>query len=287
MSRHNSSANNIKNKAQDKAEQAASHPWVERLMRLGFATKGVVYITIGLLAAQAAFGTGGQTTDSEGALKAISQQQFGVFLLSIIAVGLIGYALWRFVQAIIDPEHQKTDAKGIFQRLGYAMSGFIYSGLAFTAIKMLLGSGGSSGGGNSSQDWTARVLAQPFGEWLVGLAGAGVIGLGFYMLYEAYSAKFRRKLKLSEMSEDERKWTIRLGRVGHAARGIVFCVIGLLLVQAARLSDANQVEGPDGALQVLANQPFGPWVLGIVAIGLVAYGVFMLSMASSRRIAIG
>jgi hypothetical protein len=257
--------------------------WVERLARLGYLAKGIVYAIVGVLAVQAAFGAGGQTTDTKGALGAIAAQPFGKFLLALLTVGLIGYVVWRFVQAVQDPEHKGDDAKGWATRLGYAVSGLIYASLAFTAIGLIRGSGGG-GGGNSEQDWTARLLAQPFGQWLVGLVGAFVIGLGFYQLYQAYKAKFRKQMKLQEMSPTEETWATRIGRFGLGARGVVFCIIGFFLLQAARQSDASEVRGLDGALQSLAQQPYGPWLLGIVALGLVAYGIHMAVQARYIRI---
>ncbi|MEP0795412.1 DUF1206 domain-containing protein [Trichocoleus sp. DQ-A3] len=258
--------------------------WVERLARLGFGARGVVYATVGVLAAQAAFGAGGRTTDTEGALVTIVTQPFGKFLLAIVALGLLGYVLWRFVEAIADPENKGTDAKGLASRLGAVGSGLIYAGLAWSAIKLIMGSGGG-GNSNSSQDWTARLLAQPFGQFLVGIVGAAVIGMGFYQFYRAYKAKFRKKWKVNQMSEKEQKWATFAGRFGIAARGVVFSITGLFLLQAGRLSDANQVQGLGGALATLAQQPFGPWLLGIVALGLIAYGIYNFVEARYRHFA--
>jgi hypothetical protein len=268
------------------AERAATHPWVKRLARLGHAAKGTVYFIVGLLAAQAAIGSGGKTTDSEGALSTIVTQPFGKFLLGIVTVGLIGYAIWRLVEAIFDPERSPRDegAKRIGQRLGYAFSGVAYAGLAFTAIKLIIGSGGG-GGGNATKDWTARFLSQPFGQWLVGLAGVVTVGVAIAYLYEAFKGKFRRHFKMQEMSPSERTWTMRLGRFGISARAIVFIVIGIFFIQAARLSDPNQAKGLGEALATLAQQPFGPWLLGAVAFGLIAYGIYSLFEARYRRIA--
>lgn len=257
--------------------------WIERLARFGYAAKGVVYATVGLLAAQAAFGAGGQTTDTKGALSAIVTQPFGKFLLTLVAIGLIGYVFWRFVQAIRDPEHKGNNAKGLAQRIGYAANGLIYASLALTAIGIVIGSG-SSGNNNSSQDWTAKLLSQPFGQWLVGIVGAFVIGLGFYQFLKAYKAKFRKEMDLSQLSDTHRKWVVGIGRFGLAARGIVFSVIGFFLIQAARQYDPSEVRGLGEALQVLAQQPYGALILGIVAIGLIAYGIFMVIQGRYRRL---
>lgn len=266
-------------------QHLTQHPseWVERLARFGYAAKGAVYGIVGLLAAQAAFGTGGKTTDTQGALQAIVTQPFGKFLLSLVAIGLIGYVLWRFVQAIKDPENKGTDAKGLAQRLGYAVNGLIYTGLAFSAVGLVLGSG-SGGNSNSTEDWTAHLLSQPFGQWLVGTIGAFVIGLGFYQFYKAYTAKFCKELNLTQLSNTEQNWVVGIARFGLAARGIVFCISGFFLIQAARQSDASEARGLGEALQVLAQQPYGRWILGLVALGLVAYGIYMVLQARYRHL---
>lgn len=256
--------------------------WVERLARWGYATKGIVYGLIGMLALTAAFGLGGQTTDSNGALQTISRQPFGQFLLILLTIGLLGYALWRFIECFQDPEHKGSDAKGILTRIGYAISGLIYAGLAFTSAKLVIGAG--SGNSNSQQDWTARILAQPFGQWLIGTIGAIIIGMAFYMFYKAYKTKFQRELDLRELDSNQEKVIINICRFGIAARAIVFVIIGFFLIQAARFSNANEVKGIDGALQTVGQQPFGKVLLSLVALGLVAYGIYMAVQARYKRL---
>ncbi|MDZ8050863.1 MAG: DUF1206 domain-containing protein [Aulosira sp. ZfuVER01] len=258
------------------------HPssWVERLARFGYVSKGVVYIIVGLLAVQVAFGTGGRTTDTKGALQTLVEQPFGQFLLALVAIGLIGYVIWRFVQAIKDPEN-----KGWLQRLGYAINGLLYGSLAYSAVQILLGSK-DSGNSNSTQDWTGRLLSQPFGQWLVGTLGALIVGFGFYQFYKAYTAKFRRKLNLTELSNTERQWVMAICRFGLIARGIVFCIIGWFLIQAATQYNAQAAGGLDEALQTLAQQPYGPWLLGFVALGLVAYGIYMTIKARYSQLVV-
>ena len=267
-----------------RAEDASREviPWVVWLARIGYGAKGVVYFTIGLLAAQAAIGSGGQTTGPSGALASIADNPFGMVLLALVALGLFGYALWRFVEAWVDPENAGTDAKGVAKRVGYAISGVIYALLGVEAVQILLGS--ASGGGNRVDDWTARLMAQPFGAWLVGIVGVVVVGTGLYQFYRSYSAKFREKLKLYEMSGREVKWATRAGRIGFAARGVVYVLIGSFLVVAAYRSNPEQAGGIGQALQTLSRQPYGPWLLGLVAIGLMAYGIFAFVLARYRRI---
>lgn len=259
--------------------------WVEKLARAGYAAKGIVYGTIAILAIQTVFTTGGKTTDSSGALQTIARQPFGQFLLILVAIGLFSYALWRLVQAIFDPEHHKTGAKQIARRVGYLFSGLIYGALGVQAIALVSNAlSQSQGSGNSTADWTAKLLAQPFGRWLVALVGAITIGVGFYRLYRAYKVKFRRKLNLAELSPDAEKTVVRISRFGIAARGVIFVIIGFFFIQAARQYDPNKARGLDGVLQTLARQPHGKILLGIVAFGLLAYSIYLFVQARYRQI---
>ena len=261
----------------------ATGGWVEILARFGYATKGVVYIIVGILAVMTAIGAGGSTTGSSGAIETIAQQPFGRILVGLTALGLIGYVIWRFVQAMMDPEDKGSDAKAMIARIGYAISGIVYGGLAFLAGRMAL-SGGGGGGDSSQQALTAKLMSQPFGLWLVGMVGAIVIGVGVYHFYLAYKAKFMEEYRSGEMSATERRWAKRIGQFGLSARGVTFAIIGSFFIIAALRADPSEAKGLSGALDTLARQPYGPWLLGIVALGLVAYGVFCFSQARYRRI---
>lgn len=266
--------------AKTTARNAFRSDWVVLLARLGYAAKGVVYIIVGVLATQAAFGQGGQTTGSEGAIRAIAGQPFGQAMLWLVGIGLFGYALWRFIQAGLDPEHKGTDASGLAARIGYAASGVIHGALALYAIRVATGSGGGGGGG--SQSLTAKVLANPFGQVVVGLAGLAVIAYGSKAAYSAYTRRYRRKVAFEHLDARARQWVDRAGRLGLSARAVVFALIGFFLLQAAVQSDASEARGLEGALDSLAGQPYGPWLLALVAIGLACYGVFSIVKARYR-----
>ena len=263
-------------------------PWTEALGRFGHAAIGLVYATIGVLAAQAALGRGGGTTDSQGALAWLVQRQYGHALLVALAVGLAGYAAWRAVEAILDTESKGSDAKGIATRLAYAGFGATYAALALSALRLGLqwGDGDGGGGDASAQDWTAWLLSQPFGQVLVVVAGLGVVGVGLFQFYLAYTEKFCDHLRMAEMSRSQQRQVRAVGRVGYAARGVAFAIIGLLLAAAGLHARPEEARGLGGALTTLAEQPFGLWLLGAVAVGLVAYGAFMLVQARYRRIVI-
>lgn len=258
---------------------------METLARFGYVAKGFVYGAIAILALLTAFSAGGgKTTGTSGALQTISQQPAGKILLILIAVGLLGYALWRLIEAIKDPENKGTDAKGLFSRFGYLLSGLAYIGVAANAALLAFGSGGSGGGDSSKQDWTARVMEQPFGRWLVGVGGAITIGIGFYRIYKAYKTKFRKKLNLNELDRSHEKWLVNISRFGIAARGVVFIMIGFFFMQAAYQYNPQKAKGLDGVLSSLIQQPFGKILLGLMALGLLSYAVYLFLQARFRRI---
>jgi hypothetical protein len=259
---------------------------VEHAARAGFAAKGAVYIIIGVLATQAAFGSGGQVTDSSGALETVLRQPLGHFLLIVLAVGLLGYALWRVVTAVTDPEGKGSDAKGIAIRIGYAFRALVYGALGVEALRLALSLGGSGGTNDEAEHWTARALALPAGRWLVGMAGAGVILYGLYQLRRAQTGDIRKRLDLRELGPEAARWVIRVGQVGVAARAVVFAVVGGFLVRAALENDAQEAGGLGEALRELGSSSYGPWLLGLTALGLVAYGCWQLVRSRYRRIAV-
>lgn len=263
-----------------------SAPWIEGLARIGYAAKGTVYFVIGILAAKAAFGTGGRTTDQHGAIRSILAQPFGRIMLGIIAVGLLGYALWRVVSAATDADRNGRDAKGIAHRVGDAWRGLVYGVLGIEAMRLTLGTTG--GGGRASlNEWTARVMSVPMGRWLVGLAGAGVIAYSIYQLYKAITGNVRKHIDLSSLDAQSTKVALGLGRFGVGARALIFGVIGWFLVRAATRFDPRQASDISDALRFLENQSSGSALLGGVAVGLMAYGLFQFVKARYRRISVG
>lgn len=262
--------------------QKVAGDWVVPLARMGYIAKGIVYVIVGVLAVQAAFGTGGQTTGSEGAIRSIADEPFGQILLGLMALGLFAYVVWRFAQAVLDAEAYGTDAKAIVRRLFYAISGLIYGSLSILAARMALGMG-SSGEGDARQSMTADLMSQPFGPVLVGLVGGLIIAVGLYQLYKAYKKDFMDSYEVEAMSGAERKLARRVGQWGLGARGIVFGIIGWFFIRAAMQQDPSEARGLDAALSTLAQQPYGTWLLAVVAAGLVAYGIHCFVKARYRH----
>jgi hypothetical protein len=250
----------------------------EWLARAGFIARGVIYVLIGVLAIKLALGDGGKLASQQGALRAIAQQPFGKVLLTLVAIGLAGYSLWRLVRALLG--HGKEAADSAFDRVAALASGLGYGALAVTAVVIL--SGGSSS--QSPHKAASGVLGWPAGPWLVGLAGVAMIGVALYQGYRGVTRDFLGDSKTEEMSSTIKAWIKWIGTVGHVARFVVFGLIGVFLVKAAIDYNPQKAVGLDGALGKLAHASYGPFLVGLVAAGLIAFGVYSLSDARYRRI---
>jgi hypothetical protein len=266
--------------AQMGGEKVAQSRAFEWLARSGFVARGLIYVLIGILAAKLAFGAGGRTANQQGALKTIAAQPFGKVLLILVAIGLAGYALWRLLRALLG--HGPEDSDSTFERVAALASGVVYAGLCAIAVEILLGSGGGSS--ENAGRTTAGVFGWPAGTWLVGIAGAVLIGVALYQGYRGISRDFLEDSKTEQMSTRVRSWIEWIGSFGHLARMIVFGLVGAFLIKAAIDFNPKKAVGLDGALAKLSHHSYGPFLLGVVAFGLLAFGLYSLSDARYRRI---
>lgn len=245
------------------------------LARFGLAARAFVYLVIGWLAVQIARGHGNHQANQKGALADIAQHSGGVVLLWIIGAGFAAYAVWRFAEAAFGTaaEGRKTGP-----RIQSLVRAIVYAGLAVTTFSFVAG---ASGPGQSQQQetLTAKVMKHEAGRWLVGVAGLIVVVVGLGMVVEGATKKFEKQLRTAQMSRKTRAMVGRLGMVGTIARGIVFAVAGGLVVEAALKYDARKSSGLDGALRTLADRPYGPWLLGVLALGLIVFGVYGFATA--------
>ncbi len=270
-------ARNLRHEGTEVAREASTSPLMETLMRLGYVVRGLVYGMIGVLAVQVALNRGGSLTDTQGAIVALGQTPVGVALLYAILVGLIGYGLWGLIRAIFDPLHKGADAKGIVERLGFAVSGISYGLLSIATYRLITGASDAAHSGaqtTQTQQATASILTNSWGPIAVGAVGVIVIGIGLLQVIQGLGPGFQRQFQPFALSGEQRTWIERLGRFGMTARGVVFTMIGVFLVLAAYRHDASQAQGIDGVLAALLQQPYGPWLLGIVALGLIAFGIY-------------
>lgn len=262
-------------------QKRSAAAWVEPVARIGFASIAVVYMTIGFLALLLAVGKRGQATDHRGAIDVLENLPGGKVLLAIIAVGMAGYALWRFLQGAMDLEEKGKDAKGLAQRIGYIASGVAYTSLGFYTLKEVVGNARKR---DSEKGFSAWLLSNDSGALILGAIGVAVIAWGVWHFVRAHQEKFMKHVKTGEMNSYEQTWMRRVGKLGLSARGVVLITLGILAINAARHHDANQVEGLDGALRELASQPYGTYLLGGVALGLIAYGLYWAFNVRYRRI---
>jgi Domain of Unknown Function (DUF1206) len=265
------------------ARRAVRRDWLEPAARAGLLAKAALYGIIGALALAVAVGAGGETTDQKGALATLADEPAGGFLIGLLAAGLLGYGVWRLVQAIFDTGGEGDDATGVVKRIGYGASAAIHLALFGFAISLLAGSGGSSSGSGSGsgqeQETTAGVLGWPGGRAIVIIAALIIIGVGAYNAYRGITKRFMEDLAVGG---DARRVVEPLGVVGHVARGVVFALIGVFLMKAAVEYDPSEAVGLDGALARLADQPYGQALLGLTAVGLLAYAAYCVADARYR-----
>jgi hypothetical protein len=257
------------------ARRAAHSDWLERLGRAGLAAQGASYALVGVLALQLALGDGGKATSRQGAFQTLAHDPFGKAVLIGLALGFVGYAAWRFANALFDRKARGDDPPGLAKRGGELAKGLLYAGLTWSVIELLGNSRASEGG---EQKHAAGVLGWPGGRWIVFAAGIAVLGAAGWNLYRGVTMKFEKQL---EQTPD---WVKPLGVIGLCARGVVFGVIGWFVIKAALDFDPQQAIGLGGALAKLEQAPYGAAVLGVTAAGLLMFAAFCLAQARYRDV---
>jgi len=264
------------------AHRDSGQKWLALLARAGMVAQGTMYLLVGGLAIELALGLGGKTADQRGALHTLADEWYGLAALLALAVGFAGYALWRFAVAVLGEKIESEEDVGVGKRLLYVARAVLYASLCYSALALALSHGG--GTSNKEDKATATVFDWPAGRWPVGAAGLAIVGYGLWNGYRALSRNFEKDLKVEQMSGGERRLVCAVGRAGFAARGVVFTLIGIFVVKAALEYDPKEPVGLDGALQRLSEQPYGSALLGTVAAGLIAFGVFSLARARYREV---
>ena len=242
-----------------------------------------MYALVGVLALKVALLGRGHTPDRESALKAVADEPFGRVLLSAIAVGLASYALWQLARAVLGGNLEGGEDENVFKRIGYAARGVFYGALFVSALLIVFGA--DEGGSKHEEDRaTAFVLDLPAGPWLVGGVGLAFVAAGLFNFYRGVTQKFREKLKLRKLSDTEDRAYTVIGVAGFVARGVVFSLIGVFLVRAAYQYDPQEAVGIGGALAEVARASYGPFLLGLVAAGLFAFGLYSFVEARYRDV---
>lgn len=266
------------------AERSQSFRW---LVRTGFFARGLTYGVVGALALALASGAGtaGASPDQQGALKLVARAPLGFIALSVIAAGLLAYAVWKLSQAFYGRGPEGGGGPSLPERAVNAGGGIVYLVFCAVAVEILAGSGSGSGSaGGGPQKATGGVLAWPGGRWMVGAAGVALIGGCVYQAYYALSGSFTRQDKTDEMDREELARFRAIGKVGFSGRAIVLALIGYFLLQSAITYDPGKAVGVDGALARLHHDALGPWLVGLVGVGLLVFGIFSLYEVRYRRL---
>ncbi len=240
--------------------------WVVPVMRTGYAARGAVYTVVGGLALIAAV-YGGQAEGTTSALAELRDQPWGTPLLWAIAVGMWAYAVWRLIDSWYDLEDYGTEAKGVVARAGQVVTGLIHAAIGVSVAGLALGQGG--GGGDSASDWTAKVMTLPYGPWIVIGTGLVTMGAGIFYIHKGVTEKYKRTLRVTSLTE-------RLDPVmkyGFVAQGAVVGIVGALIAFAGYTTDPQEAGGVGEALQQLRELAYGRILLGVVALGLIAFAI--------------
>jgi hypothetical protein len=275
------SADETGQRAARTARQAADSKWIERTARVGLAARGLVYVLIGILALQIAFVNRAERADQQGAFQTLAQNGFGKAVLWLVILGFVGYGLWQASEAAWGHRTERDDRKRTASRIESAVKAVIYLLLAVVAFRVVIG---TSNGGQGGEQVTAKLLQVPGGQVLVGVAGVVIVAAAVVLAWRGLRTKFEEHLDLSELGPGARSALITLGKVGYIARGIVFSLVGLLVVAAAVTFDPNKARGMDAALRQVAAQPYGPWLLSLMALGLMCFGAYSFAEARYRRL---
>lgn len=264
--------------AGEKVERAVAkaHPWIEWAARLGYIAKGLVYLIIGLLALAAAFKLGGGETSPSQTLNLMGSWPLGRPILFALAVGLAGYSLWRILAALFNPED-----KPAIKRIGYVASSIAYGSLAYAAVRLALFAERAS---TDDKSWTGTILSKPMGSILLWIVGFVIIAVGLGQLWNSFKCSFCEVFKREKLTPRAMAWVKWTGRIGLAARGLLFCLIGSFVINTAATHDPRQAGGIDEALRTVKLSAPGAALLVLVAAGIVCYGIFMFLEAAYRRI---
>jgi hypothetical protein len=267
-------------RASGTARRASDSPAARALARAGLTARGVLYILIGWVAILVALGQSSHEADQQGALHLLAGQPYGLVSLWLLGIGFAGYALWRLSEAAFGVT---GEGNGAGPRLVSLVRALIYGFFAYMTFKIISGAGGSSQT-SRQQDLTATVMHHTGGQWLIGIVGLAIVIAGLVLVSEGVRRKFLKYLRLSEMSPRTRRIVERLGMIGTAARGAVFALAGVLVIEAAVAYQPAKAGGIDKALLTLRNQPFGEVLLFLAAAGLIIFGIYGLCEARWRRV---
>ena len=247
----------------------------DHAVRVGLVAYGVVHLLIAWVAIQLAFGDGQGSASSDGALSTMAKTPVGGVLLYVVAAGFAALVIWQLTEAIAG-DRDAEGKKKLFKRLGHALKAVLYGALGWSALKIAMG-GGSDGGGTDTM--TAKIMAMPGGQLLVGLVGAAVGAYAVRLIYRGLSESFMDKLKASGRIGDTGKAFVLFGKTGYVSKGLALLVVAGLFLWAAWTHDPKKSGGLDQALHKVLELPFGMPMLVALGAGIACYGLFAFAWA--------
>jgi Domain of Unknown Function (DUF1206) len=263
-------------------EQQARHSDIlKRGARVGLVAYGVVHLLIAWIALQVAW-TGGGNASSGGALKTLAAQPFGQTMLWITTAGLAALVVWQLATALWGFQSERGSDR-VRKRIGSAGRVVVYAALAASAAKVAAGSGGSSGSDSKEQTLTARMMSAPTGRLLVAAVGIAILVIAARQVHRGLSESFTHDLEPDATSGSSGPMILTLGRTGYVAKGVAIGVVGVLFGWAALSYDPQKAGGLDAALKTVRDQPFGPYLLTLIALGLAAFGLFCFAWSRYAR----
>jgi len=261
-------------------QDVRDHDALEHSARVGLVGYGVVHVLVAWITVQLAWGGSSEEASETGALQELAEKPLGGTLLWVVAAGLAALTLWQLATAIWGFRHE-DGLERTRHRLAAVGRGVVYAVLAYSAGRTATG---SSGGGDSSQEgMTATLMGAPGGPWLVGAVGLGIGVVGVYLVWRGLTQSFTVDLRTDALAGPTKKPVIVTGMVGHVAKGAAITVVGGLFLWAAATYDPEKAGGLDDALTTLRDEPFGPYLLTAIALGLLAYGVYCFAWARYVR----
>ncbi len=263
------------NDPQVMGRRAEDSNWLDHAVSAGLVAYGVVHVIIGFLAVRLALGDRSGEASASGALHELAQQPFGLILVWAVAVGMLLLVVWRLLEAGFG-HRDEDDSTKWRKRASSILRAVIYGALGVTALKVATGSGGSGGG---SQGVTAKLMDLPAGQWVVVAVGLAIIGYAGALVWRGWTEKFAEHLETEGKLGYSGAGYLLLGKIGYIAKGVSLAVVGVLFGYAGATHQSGKSGGLDQALQEVLRQPFGPYLLIAIGVGIAAYGLFCFARA--------
>jgi Domain of Unknown Function (DUF1206) len=267
--------------------------WLRAVSRVGLVCRGTVYLLVGYLAlrlALAAHGRRGAPASSAGAVQAVSEPAWGRVLLVLLVAGLGAYALTQLIEAVFRPSRAASTIGRWRQRAVSWWGCLLYLAFCLSTARLVLVTGAKQTAGSEQRqdtDVTAVLLRTGWGRLLLVAVGVVVVAAGVEVGRRSVRLDFRERFTAAHMSRALATLIRVLGGLGCAARAVVFVLVGFFIVKAAVLSSSEQTKGLDAVFRSVAGSAGGSWLLGLLASGLVCYGLYCLLEARYRDLTPG